>query len=53
VLLRVPDAVRLARLLAREGEIGPWESQWHEAEEWYFAHAVPADQFDLVLDNEG
>ncbi len=53
LLLRVPDAVRLVRLLAREGEIGPWETQWHEAEDWYFAHAAPADQFDLVLDGEG
>jgi uridine kinase len=50
ILLRVPDDVRLARLLAREGTLGPWEAQWHEAEDWYFAHAAPADGFDLVLD---
>lgn len=50
VLLRVPDSVRLARLLEREGEIGPWETQWHEAEEWYFAHAALAQGFDLVID---
>ncbi len=50
ILLCVPDSLRLARLLAREGETGPWEAQWHEAEAWYFAHAAPAEGFDLVLD---
>jgi uridine kinase len=49
-LLSVSDEVRLARLLEREGEIGPWETQWHEAEDWYFTHAAPAHGFDLVLD---
>lgn len=34
VLLRVSEATRVARLLAREGSIGAWERQWHEAEEW-------------------
>lgn len=47
VLLEVPDAVRIGRLRSREGEIGPWEEQWHEAEDWYFA-ALPAGWFDLV-----
>ena len=46
LLVRVPDTVRIARLLAREGEIGTWETQWHEAEEWYFAHDAPAEGFD-------
>lgn len=32
VLLTVPDTVRRTRLLRREGSIGPWERQWHEAE---------------------
>lgn len=50
ILAAVPDAVRNARLIAREGEIGPWEVQWHEAEDWYFAHAAPPEVFDLVLD---
>lgn len=50
LLLRAPDALRLSRLTAREGKIGPWETQWHEAEEWYFTHAAPAAAFDLVLD---
>lgn len=50
ILVRVSDTLRLSRLLDREGEIGPWERQWHEAEEWYFADAAPATAFDLVLD---
>ncbi len=50
LLATVPDAVREERLLEREGEIGPWERQWHEAEDWYFAHAAPDSAFDLVLD---
>jgi uridine kinase len=50
VLLRVSDEVRLARLLAREGALGPWERQWHEAEEWYFAHAAPSAWFDVLVE---
>lgn len=50
ILATVPDAVRHSRLIAREGEIGPWEVQWHEAEDWYFAEAAPTSSFDLVLD---
>lgn len=52
ILVRVPDPLRLARLTAREGAPGPWELQWHEAEDWYFAHAAPLSAFDLVLDLE-
>lgn len=51
ILLCVPDDVRLARLLAREGEIGPWERQWHEAEDWYFGQVATPQMFDLVIDN--
>lgn len=50
ILATVPKTVREARLLEREGEIGPWERQWHEAEDWYYAHAAPEAGFDLVLD---
>ena len=50
ILCTVPDALREARLREREGEIGPWERQWHEAEDWYFAEAATEAGFDLVLD---
>jgi uridine kinase len=51
VLVRVPDRVRDKRLLKREGTIGPWETQWHEAEDWYFAAVAPPTHFDRIVDN--
>jgi len=51
ILLRTTDAVRAARLRAREGTIGAWERQWHAAEAAYFDQAAAADRFDLVIDN--
>jgi len=53
LLLRVSEATRIARLLAREGQIGAWERQWHEAEEWYFEHEAEVSLFDVVLDEPG
>ena len=50
VLLHVSDETRIARLIAREGTIGPWERQWHEAEEWYFAHVATPALFDVIVD---
>jgi len=49
VLLTVPDDVRCARLLAREGTPGPCEQQWLEAEEHYFAVGMPEERFELVI----
>ena len=49
VLVSVPDDERLARLMAREGSIGPWERQWHEPEEHYFAAVMPPDGFDVIF----
>jgi uridine kinase len=49
VVLLVSDDVRLARLAAREGTIGPWERQWHEAEEFYFEAVMPPARFDIVV----
>jgi len=49
ILLQTPDATRLARIRAREGGIGPWEQQWLDAEDWYFAQVAPDSGFDLVL----
>jgi uridine kinase len=50
VVLVAPDEVRLARLAAREGTIGPWESQWHEAVEFYFDAVMPTASFDVVAE---
>ncbi|MCB9734835.1 MAG: hypothetical protein H6745_19795 [Deltaproteobacteria bacterium] len=50
LLLRVDDATRAARLLAREGAIGPWERQWHEAEDHYFGATMPVAAFDAIVD---
>lgn len=49
LLLQVSEATRVARLLAREGSIGAWERQWHEAEEWYFTRVMPPRGFDAIL----
>lgn len=49
VVLVAPEEVRLARLFGREGTIGPWERQWHEAEEFYFGAVMPPESFDVVV----
>jgi len=49
ILLTVPDAIRQQRLVQREGSIGRWERQWHEAESWYFSHLCTKSHFDLVI----
>ena len=49
VLIAPPEPVRLARLLAREGEITAWDRQWHEAEAWYFRTRMPPAAFDVVF----
>lgn len=53
VLMTVSDDVRLARLHAREGTIGPWEKQWHQAEEFYFASIMPRTAFEIVIPSAG
>jgi dephospho-CoA kinase len=55
ILIDIPDDLRMVRLLQREGEIGPWECQWHRAEDWYFASRVGRPDFDVIVssaDNE-
>jgi hypothetical protein len=52
ILLRAPTSVRVQRLNRREGGIGPWELQWHEAEDWYFEHAAPDQWFDVIVENQ-
>lgn len=50
ILLWPRPEVARARLLRREGSIGSWELQWHEAEAHYFSAVAPPSSFDLVLD---
>jgi uridine kinase len=51
VLLVLPDDLRRARLIAREGEDyeADWDARWAEAETHYFGTVMPPDRFDLVL----
>jgi len=49
VLVELPEDLRMSRLLEREGEIGPWERQWHRAEDWYFENRSRREDFDAVL----
>lgn len=52
VMLSVADDVRTARLLSREGSIGEWERQWHDAEAVYFQAVMPPEMFDIVFECE-
>lgn len=48
IMVEAPDKLRMARLIEREGEIGPWERQWHAAEDWYFEAQARRETFDLI-----
>jgi len=50
ILLSAPEGLRTARLLARERTIGPWDRQWHDAEEFYFERVVSAASFDVIYE---
>lgn len=49
VLVELPEDLRMNRLLEREGEIGPWERQWHRAENWYFENRARREDFDALM----
>lgn len=51
ILLDAPRDIRERRLTEREGKITDWERQWHRTEDWYFAHVIDFDEFDIVIDN--
>jgi uridine kinase len=53
ILIEVPEDLRMRRLLEREGQIGPWERQWHLAEDWYFKNRVGPEDFDVVVSADG
>lgn len=49
ICIDLPADLRMKRLLEREGEIGPWERQWHRAEDWYFENQAKLNSFDAIL----
>lgn len=49
LLIQATTTLRTQRLIAREGTIGPWERQWHRAEDWYFGQAAPNNRFDCIV----
>jgi uridine kinase len=51
VLILIPDDIRRAQLLARNGEDyrRDWEARWTEAELHYFGTIMPPEAFDLIL----
>lgn len=53
VLVQVPLDIRQARLVAREGVVGPWARQWPEAEEFYFRSIMTPERFDLAVNESG
>ena len=50
VLLRLHKEHRTARLTMREGQAGPWDHQWREAEDWYLSEGLAGRQFDMIVD---
>jgi uridine kinase len=51
VLIEVPPAVRLARLVAREEPqfLAAWHERWDAAEDYYFSKVRPPGAFDLIV----
>lgn len=49
ILLSAPEGLRTARLREREGTLGPWDRQWHEAEAFYFERVVCSADFDVIF----
>jgi uridine kinase len=51
VLLELPDAIRRARLVNREGAafMTGWHATWDAAEDYYFTHLRPPQAFDIVI----
>lgn len=49
VLIDIEDTQRLARLHRCAGEPGPWERQWHAAENDYFDAIMPVERFDILF----
>ena len=48
VLVRTDEGLRESRLLARQEHTGPWELQWHAAEDYYFEFVRPLTSFNML-----
>lgn len=53
VLMITPEAVRLKQLLQREGDTDQngWVARWSAAEDYYFGHIMPPEQFDFMVEH--
>ncbi len=49
ILFEIPPYLRKDRLIRREGQLGPWEAQWQEAEDHYFGTIVHREEFDFIF----
>jgi len=49
VMLRTDEGIRESRLLARQEHTGPWELQWHAAEDYYFEFVRPLTSFNMLV----
>jgi uridine kinase len=50
VMVRTDEGIRESRLLARQEHTGPWELQWHAAEDYYFEFVRPLMSFNMLVD---
>lgn len=49
IMVRADEGVRESRLLARQEHTGPWEKQWHAAEDYYFEFVRPLTSFNILV----
>lgn len=49
IMVRADEGVRESRLLARQDHTGPWEKQWHAAEDYYFEFVRPLTSFNMLV----
>ena len=49
IMVRADEGVRESRLLARQEHTGPWEKQWHAAEDYYFEFVRPLTSFNMLV----
>jgi para-aminobenzoate synthetase len=49
IMVRADEGVRESRLLVRQEHTGPWEKQWHAAEDYYFEFVRPLTSFNMLV----